>query len=266
MGNISYSFNDKVVLVTGGTSGIGLETAKKFLHYGAKVIITGRNTDKGERICSALRASSIKFFPADQGRPSDVENLFKYIKEKFGRLDIAINNAADHSGIGKALHMNTLEDFDRSIAVNLRGYWMSMKFEIKQMLEQIPSGGAIVNVSSLNGLGGAPGGAIYSASKAGIIALTKSSAYELASDGIRINALIPGANNTPMLKKTLASQAGNEEQRESIKNRYLNMIPLKRFADPGESAEAILWLSSGASSYVTGHSLIVDGGTSSLYR
>lgn len=266
MGNVNYSFNDKVVLVTGGTSGIGLETAKKFLEYGAKVVITGRDADKGREVCSALGAGSITFFRADQGEPSDVENLFKAIREGFGRLDIAINNAADHSGVGKPLHDFTLEEYDHALAVNLRGYWMSMKYEIKQMLAQVPSGGTIVNVSSLNGLGGAPGGAVYSAAKAGIIALTKSSAYELATIGVRINALVPGANSTPMLENALASQASTDEQKEAVRNMYLGMIPQKRFADPGESAEAILWLSSEASSYVTGHSLIVDGGTSSLYR
>ena len=141
-----------------------------------------------------------------------------------------------------------------------------MKFEIAQMLSRSPSGGSIVNVSSLNGLGGAPGGGIYSAAKAGILALTKSSAYEMAGSGIRINAIVPGANNTPMLEKAIEAQAETKEKKEAVKGMYLNMIPQKRFADPKESADAILWLSSDASSYVTGHSLIVDGGTSCLYR
>ena len=235
------------------------------MNYGAKVIITGRNLVKGGDVCSAFPAGSMTFIPADQGEPSDVENLFKVISKDFGRIDVAVNNAADHSGIGRPIHMFSLEEFDRSLAVNLRGYWMCMKFEIEQMLGQT-SGGAIVNVSSLNGLGGAPGGALYSASKAGILALTKSSAYELGSTGIRINALVPGANRTSMLEDALAGQSENEEQEDAVRNRYLNMIPLKRFADPTESAEAILWLSSDASSYVTGHSLIVDGGASSLFR
>ena len=154
----------------------------------------------------------------------------------------------------------TEEKFDRIVGINLKGVWLCMKHEIQQMLEA-DSGGAIVNTSSVNGLGGSPAGALYSATKAGVLALTKSAAQDFAAKGIRVNALVAGAFRTPMLETAIQALAGgDEEKRQAVESRYQEFIPQRRIADPAEAAEAALWLCSDAASYVTGHSMIVDGG------
>jgi NAD(P)-dependent dehydrogenase (short-subunit alcohol dehydrogenase family) len=142
-----------------------------------------------------------------------------------------------------------------------------MAQEIRRMLEQSPAGGAIVNTSSVNGLGGAPGGSLYSAAKAGILALTKSAAQEYATKGIRVNALVAGAFLTPMLEEVFTTAGGDTaEGRAAVEQQYTNLIPMRRIGRPEEAAAAAVWLCSDASSYVTGHSMIVDGGMSAGTR
>ncbi|MEJ8802233.1 SDR family NAD(P)-dependent oxidoreductase [Pontibacter sp. H249] len=269
MPDVKYNFEGKVVLVTGGTSGIGLAAAQLFAESGATVIISGRSRQKAEQVLDLFKESKVTptFIQADNSKPEAVLNLFQEIKQQHGKLDMAVNNAADETGIGKPLHEFELTDFDTAMAANLRGVWLCMQQEIRLMLEQQPAGGAIVNVSSINGLGGAPGGALYSAAKAGVIAMAKASAQELATSNIRINVLAPGAHNTPMLQDMFRMQSGGDAAKEEqVKQMYLGFIPQKRLGDPAEAAAAIAWLCSDAASYVTGHTMIVDGGMAAIMR
>jgi NAD(P)-dependent dehydrogenase (short-subunit alcohol dehydrogenase family) len=153
------------------------------------------------------------------------------------------------------------------IGVNLKGVWLCLKHEIQQMLRQQPAGGAIVNTSSVNGLGGAPQGALYSATKSGVLALTKSAAQDYARHGIRVNALVAGAFETPMLERVFDRASGcPPEAREAVAAHYRQLIPLGRIGRPEEAVEAAVWLCSDAASYVTGHSMIVDGGMTATVR
>ncbi|WP_439879849.1 SDR family NAD(P)-dependent oxidoreductase [Pontibacter sp. MBLB2868] len=266
MEQVTYNYQDKVVLVTGGTSGIGLATAHAFARSGARLIITGRNEEKARAAMSGT-AFEPEFIQTDNSRPKAIMQLFDKIKQKYGRLDVAVNNAADETGVGKPLHEFELPDFENAMAANLRGVWLCMQQEIRLMLGQQPAGGAIVNVASINGLGGAPGGSLYSAAKAGVIAMTKSAAQELATSNIRVNVLTPGAHNTPMLQDMFRMQSGGDAAKEAeVKQMYLNFIPQKRLGEPAEAAAAILWLGSDAASYITGHTMIIDGGMSAMLR
>ncbi|MFD2515030.1 SDR family NAD(P)-dependent oxidoreductase [Pontibacter locisalis] len=266
MEKVKYDYRDKVVLVTGGTSGIGLATAQMFALAGAKLIITGRDEERAKAV---MKKASFQpdFIRTNNSHPDEILELFQKIRHKYNKLDVAVNNAADETGIGKPLHEFELTDFEEAMAANLRGVWLCMQQEIRMMLEQQSAGGAIVNVSSINGLGGAPGGGLYSAAKAGVIAMAKSSAQELATNNIRINVLAPGAHNTPMLQDMFRMQSGGDTAKEQeVRQMYLNFIPQKRLGDPAEAAAAILWLCSDAASYVTGHTMIIDGGMSAMLR
>lgn len=269
MEQVNYNFSDKVALVTGGTSGIGLATAKLFADAGAQVIITGRQENKVDSALALIGNTKHKprFIATDQGNNDAVISLFETIRESYGRLDMAVNNAAQEAGIGKMLHEFDLDEYELAVGANLRGVWLCMQQEIRQMLSQKPAGGAIVNVSSVNGLGGVPTGSIYAAVKAGVIALAKSAAQEVAEQNIRINALAPGAHYTPLLQKAFDLHSGGDETKlDQVKQMYLSAIPQRRFGAPDEAAHAIAWLCSDAAGYVTGHTMIIDGGMSSMMR
>jgi len=254
----------KVVLITGGTSGIGLATAIAFSKAGAKVVIAGRNASRG---ADAERASGAVYIQADVSRSGDMEQLVSKTVDRFGRLDCAFNNAAVAEGVLKSTADFSEEEYDVTLTLNLKSVWLSMKYELQQMVAQNPKGGSIVNTSSVNGLGGATQGSLYSAAKAGILALTKSAAREYAPHGIRINALVAGGFRTPMLEGLFERvSAGNAEARQSIEQGYCELTALGRIGRPEEAAEAVVWLCSDAASYVTGHSMIVDGGMTAPYR
>ena len=253
----------KAVLVTGGSSGIGAAAGRAFAAAGARVVIAARGVERGEAVASELRSegAEVRFVPADMARPEDVQRLVAETVATYGRLDAAFNNAATTDGVFQLLADFSIDDFDRSIAANLRGVWLCMKYEIQQMLSQSPAGGAIVNTSSVNGLGGAPGGALYSAAKAGVLALTKSAAQEYATQGIRVNALVAGGFLTPMLQGVFEHYGGTTpDGADGVRAQYEGLIPMHRIGQPEEAAAAAVWLCSDASSYVTGHSMIVDGG------
>jgi NAD(P)-dependent dehydrogenase (short-subunit alcohol dehydrogenase family) len=205
--------------------------------------------------------------PTDVSSNQQVHALVKRIVATYGRLDCAFNNAASvEEPFAMTADFNE-EQFDRSIALNLKSVWLCMKQEIRQMLAQQPPGGAIVNTSSINGLGGVREGSLYAAAKAGILALTKSAALEYARQGIRINALVAGGFKTPMLESVFDRVSGNDsEKRKTIVKGYEEMVPQGRIGQPKEAAEAVLWLCSDAASYVTGHSMIVDGGWTAAFR
>jgi NAD(P)-dependent dehydrogenase (short-subunit alcohol dehydrogenase family) len=259
----------KVALVVGGSYGIGRETAHAFAQAGAKVVVAARGVEQGEQTVSDIvrDGGEAIFVQADVSRAGEVEKLVAKAVAAYGRMDYAFNNAASARGAGALTADFEEEEFDHVMATNLKGLWLCMKYEIRQMLQQQPAGGAIVNTSSINGLGGARGGALYSASKAGVLALTKSAAQEYATHGIRVNALVPGAVRTPMLEGIMWRAAGHDtEALAQVEARYQELAPMKRIGRPEEAATAVLWLCSDAASYVTGHSLIVDGGATAYAR
>lgn len=262
-------FHEKVALITGGNSGIGKATAKAFAREGAKVVIAARRVELGHRAVREIEEAggTALFVPTDVANASEMQALVTKTVETFGRLDYAFNNAARLDETLAPLADLTEEDFDKTVAINLKGVWLGMKYQIRQMLAQQPKGGAIVNTSSGNGLGGCPQASFYSATKAGVIALTKSAAWEYAAQGIRINALVAGAFRTPMLEGAMnKAAAGDPEARKSVETRYAGMTARGSIGEPEEAAEAVLWLCSNASSYVIGHSMIVDGGTTAFWR
>jgi len=262
-------FAGKVALVTGGSSGIGRAAAIAFARDGAHVVLSARGEQRGLNTVNEItKAGGVAtFVRADMSKPADIAALIDRTVELYGRLDCAFNNAATNEhGIGSIVEF-TEEQFDSTIGVNLKSVWLCMKYEIRQMLAQTPPGGTIVNTSSINGLGASPAGALYSAAKAGVLALTKSAAQEFATRGIRVNALVAGAFRTPMLDEAIGTlSGGDDEKRKAVESRYLEFIPQRRIGDPAEAAEAALWLCSDAASYVTGHSMIVDGGMTAWAR
>lgn len=262
-------FQDRVYIVTGGSSGIGRSVAEHLAREGAWVAVAARGEDRGREVVRKIEQEGgrASFIATDVGEPEQIRSLVDETVETFGRLDGAVNCAGSTAGSSVAMADLSEEDFDASVQVNLKGVWVGMKHQIRQMLDQDPPGGAIVNVSSVNGLGGARLSSVYSAAKAGVLALTKSAAQEYVQQGIRINALVPGAFDTPMLRGSmehLASAVGAIP--EEIEQQYLAMIPQGRIGHPREAAQAILFLLSDAATYVTGTSFIVDGGLTAPLR
>ena len=242
----------KVAVVTGGTSGIGRDTAVLFAKSGAKVIVAGRREREGNETIELIRAAGGNgvFVKADVSKTAEVDALVQKAVEKFGRLDFAFNNAGIE-GVWVPIAKQTEEDWDRTIGINLKGVWLCLKYEIRQMLKQ-GGGGAIVNMSSVTGLVGAGGAAAYSASKHGVIGLTKSAALETAKNGIRINAVCPAVIETPMGKRLFSAPA--------VHKSVLNSHPIGRFGRPQEIAEAVVWMCSDRASFMTGQCLVLDGG------
>jgi NAD(P)-dependent dehydrogenase (short-subunit alcohol dehydrogenase family) len=242
----------KIALVTGGTSGIGRDTAVLFAKAGAKVVVAGRREREGQETIELVRAAGGDglFVKADVSKASDVEMLVQKAVEGFGRLDVAFNNAGIEGAWGPVVRQ-TEEDFDRTMNINLKGAWLCLKYEIRQMLKQ-GGGGAIVNMASITGLVGSAGAAAYSASKHGVIGLTKSAALENAKSGIRINAVCPAFTETPMADRTLRLPA--------VHKYVLSCHPIGRLGRPAEIAEAVVWMCSDRASFMTGQSLVLDGG------
>jgi NAD(P)-dependent dehydrogenase (short-subunit alcohol dehydrogenase family) len=222
------AFRDKVVLVTGGSSGIGRAAVLGFAGAGAKVVLAARTPERGEAVTQEVQRQGGEacFVQADVSRVEDVERVLANIGRSYGRLDAAINNAATLDGVFALTADFTPDQFDRAVTLNLKSVWLCLAGEIRQMLAQSPSGGAIVNTSSVNALGGAAGGSLYSAAKAGVLALTKSAAQEYATKGIRINALVAGAFRTPMLEGVFTTAGGDTaEGRAAVEQQYTNLIP-----------------------------------------
>jgi NAD(P)-dependent dehydrogenase (short-subunit alcohol dehydrogenase family) len=243
---------DKVALVTGGTSGIGRETAVLFAKAGAKVVIAGRREPEGNETVGMVRSAGSDglFVKSDVSKAQEVELLVQKTVEKFGRLDIAFNNAGIE-GVWVPIVRQTEEDWDRTIEVNLKGVWLCLKYEIRQMLKQ-GNGGAIVNMASIMGLIGSAGAAAYSASKHGVIGLTKTAALETARSGIRINAVCPAVVETALSKRIFGTP--------NVHKFVLGCHPIGRFAKPIEIAESVVWMCSDHASFMTGQSLVLDGG------
>ena len=246
-------FEGKVALVSGGGSGIGRATAIAFAREGAKVVIGDRNVQRGEETVSMIRDAGGKanFRRADVVVAGDVKALVDHAVTTYGRLDIAFNNAGTEGDVKPTLVDQTEANFDAVMDINVKGVWLSMKYEIPRMLEQ--GGGAIVNCSSVAGVIGFPGIGIYVASKHAVIGLTKAAALEYSAQGIRINAVNPAVIDTEMVDRLADGM--------NMKKDDLTVFhPIGRLGRVEEVAEAVLWLCCDKASFVTGHSMIVDGG------
>lgn len=254
----------KTVLITGGTSGLGLATAKAFIAKGATVIIASRTHSKFEKNLGEATEKLI-FIATDFNDMSSVNALYKTISNQYPNLDVAINNVG--TADLKSLVEVSEDEFDRTINVNLKSLWLSLKHQITMMLKDPNNDKKIINISSINGLGGAEYLSIYAAAKAGVISLTKSAALETAHSNITINAIVPGHFDTPMLQAALDVQsAGDEKRRKAIEIKYKQFIPKGRFGNPDELAKTVLWLCEGDVKYISGHSFIIDGGMTSRFR
>jgi NAD(P)-dependent dehydrogenase (short-subunit alcohol dehydrogenase family) len=249
---MTKDLENKVALITGGTSGIGRETAVLFARNGAKVVFTGRREAEGNETLGLVRAAGGDglFLRSDVSKSADAQSIVQKTVERYGRLDVAFNNAGVEGAWMPLIEQNE-ENWDYVHNINLKGLWLCLKFEIQQMLKQ-GSGGSIVNMSSVAGLMGYAGSGIYVASKHGVIGLTKVAAIECAPAKIRVNAVCPAVIETPMADRAFGDPETNK--------RVLGMHPLGRFGKPSEVAEAVLWLCSDKSSFTTGQNIAIDGG------
>jgi len=247
-------FEGKVALVTGGSTGIGQSTALTFAREGSKVVVVNsRNVERGQETVSLIKNAGGEaiHIKADISKAGEVEAIVNKTIETYGRMDFAFNNA----GVGDKLALTadlTEEEWDHTINVNLKGVWLCMKYEIKQMLKQ--GAGAIVNMSSIIGLVGLKGSPAYTASKGGVIQLTRTAALEYAQSGIRVNAVCPSFVATPLNKSLLANTPELEKTIKTV------LHPVGRLGEPEEIAEAVVWLCSDRASFITGHAMAVDGG------
>ena len=241
-------FDGKVALVTGGSSGIGKATALGFARAGANVVIASRRVTEGEQTVHEIceRGGDAIFVKTDVSKASEVEGLMNQTIEFYGRLDYACNNAGTFV-MGQLFELSE-EEWDRTINANLKGIWLSLKYQIPIMLQQ--KRGVIVNMASMSAIIGNPGVSIYSASKGGVVALTQSAAIEYAASGIRINAISPGVISTPMVDDIPTPLL------EDIQSKH----PMGRLGKPEEIANAVIWLCSDKASFVTGHNMVIDGG------
>jgi NAD(P)-dependent dehydrogenase (short-subunit alcohol dehydrogenase family) len=250
---MSGLLNGKVTLVTGAASGIGRAAAIAFAREGAKVLVADVTEDAGRETVKLVHdaGGEAAFCKCDVARAAQAEALVAAAVKTFGRLDGAFNNAGVAGKIARTAD-DTEENFDRIMAVNLRGVWLCMKYEIQQMVKQ-GQGGAIVNTASAAGLVGSHGMPAYAASKHGVIGLTKTAALEYARAAIRVNAVCPGVIDTAMV-------AGMVSLHPQLKDRLVSVEPIARMGKPSEIAEAVTWLLSDAASFVTGAAMPVDGG------
>lgn len=244
----------KTVLVTGAGSGIGRSIAKAFGELGALVVVSDISQEEAEDTVSLITEKGGKavFRHCDVSRSKEVQALIEGIVKEYGSLDFACNNAGIHNPDVEFLPDAEEEVWDRIMAVNLKGVFLCMKYEVREMLKQ--KSGVIVNISSMSGLLGEPGSYAYAASKHGIMGLTKTAAFEFAKSGIRINAVCPAAVDTP----------GFAEAPPEFRQKYIDTNPMGRLAKPEEIAATVLWLCSDMAGFVTGTGIVIDGGVSTV--
>jgi NAD(P)-dependent dehydrogenase (short-subunit alcohol dehydrogenase family) len=243
---------NKVVLVTGGGSGIGRATSLLLAKQGAKVMIADYVPESAERTVKLIKdaGGNATCIGADVSIPKQVEAMVAKTVEAYGRLDGAFNNAGIEGKMADTVEYPE-EIFDRIMAINLKGVWLCMRAEIPEMLKT--GGGAIVNTASGAGLVGVPMLSAYNASKHGVVGLTKTAALEYAQKNIRVNCVCPGLINTPMVARMIDSGGMNEQE-------FVAAEPVRRMGRPEEIGEGVVWLLSDAASFVTGHSMSIDGG------
>ncbi|MBX8632511.1 MAG: SDR family oxidoreductase [Thermoplasmata archaeon] len=247
-------FNGRSVIVTGGTSGIGLATASLFAERGANVIITGKSREKGQKALKSIRGKGdTEFFKGNVSSVTDAEKLVSLAERKHGGLDILVNNAGVY--LAKKIDETSEEEWDWIINTNLKGVYITSRFSIPLLKK---SRGCIVNVASVSGLVGVRNEAAYCASKGGVIQLTKAMALDYASDGIRVNAVCPGDVETPMMWEAL----NRVDDRNLAVEKDKALHPLGRFGRAEEVAKLILYLSSADAAFITGSAVSIDGGWS----
>ena len=244
-------FTDRVAFITGAASGIGRATAIAFATEGARVAILDRSADALRTVEASVKEAGgeVLAIACDVSSPDQVEDAIKQIVDRFGRLDIAFNNAGVENKAAP-VHEIDLAEWDRIIGINLRGTFLCMKHELAQMVKQ--GRGVVVNTSSGAGIRGVAGGAAYAASKHGIIGLTRSAALDYAKQNIRVNAVLPGNIETPMMDRF----TGGDIQKA------IDLEPVGRLGKPEEIAEAVLWMASDLGGFVTGAATVIDGGWS----
>jgi NAD(P)-dependent dehydrogenase (short-subunit alcohol dehydrogenase family) len=249
---INFDLTDKIAIVTGASRGIGESIAVILADYGAEVILVSRKIDDLKKVEENIKSRGGKSFSiaANIGKTEDITSLFKQVEDKFGKLNILVNNAATNPYFGDVLNADE-SVWDKTMDVNLKGYFFMSQHAAKMMINN--GGGSIINVSSINGIRPALFQGIYSITKAGVISMTKSFAKELASKNVRVNALLPGLVDT----KFASVMINNKDLMEKL---ILPQIPMYRAAQPDEMAGAVLYLASDASSFTTGASIVVDGG------
>jgi len=248
------SFEGKSVIVTGSSGGIGRAAAIRFAREGAKVALADLKEEGNAETLGMITSEGGEAIAlnVDVSVEAQVERMVEATVERFGGLDVGLNNAGVFQPLGQ-IHEQEDETFQKVMNVNLRGVWLCMKHQIRQMLKA--GRGAIVNTTSSASVNGTPFSAFYSASKHGVLGLTRSAGIEYAASGIRINAIGPGGTMTPMLEAVMAKHPEFAEM-------GAERTPIGRNADPDEMASAILFLASDDASYVVGHNLLVDGGFS----
>jgi NAD(P)-dependent dehydrogenase (short-subunit alcohol dehydrogenase family) len=241
---------NKIAIVTGGTSGIGRATALAYAREGAKVVIAGRRSKEGEAVAQEVVANGGEaiFIQTDVSEESQVKRLIDQTLAKFGRIDVLFNNAGVEGSFGVGLHDSESAHYDHLFNINVKGAFLVQKYASEAMLKS--GSGSIVNTSSIAGQVGFQGAALYDASKHAVEGLTKSGALELAKAGIRVNAVAPGAIDTDMAERALG------ENRDYV----ASLHPMGRLGTASEIAEAVVFLSSDRASFITGQSLAVDGG------
>lgn len=249
---ITYDFKGQVALVTGAASGMGLATARAFAHAGAAVTLADISEDALQKAVDEIKSAGDDAIgvPCDVSDESQVAAMVERTVATFGRLDAAFNNAGIQVPSSEVADQRA-EEFDRVNAINLRGVWACMKHELLQMRKQ--GSGSIVNCSSIGGLTGRALLAAYHGTKHGVIGLTRNAALEYAARGIRVNAVCPGTIDTPMVTKMLDSGMLAMDD-------LLRDLPMERLGRAEEIADAVLWLCSPGSTFVTGQALAVDGG------
>jgi NAD(P)-dependent dehydrogenase (short-subunit alcohol dehydrogenase family) len=244
----------KVAVVTGGCSGIGLATVRRFAQEGAKVVVGDLDDSAGEALAEEIGGAYVHCDVADK---DDVDRLFATAKERFGRLDIAFNNAGISPPEDDSILDTDLDAWRRVQEVNLTSVYLCCKAALPYMLEQ--ESGSIINTASFVAVMGAATSQIsYSASKGGVLSMSRELGVQFARSGVRVNALCPGPVNTPLLKELFAKDAERAARR-------LVHVPMGRFAEPEEMANAVLFLASDESSFITASTFLVDGGISGAY-
>ena len=257
---------DKIALITGGTSGIGAETARLFIKEGAKVVISGRSEKKGTRLAEELGENAF-YCLSDITKEEDIEKAISFTTNSLGKMDILFNNAGGPVGAG--LENVTQKDIDYGVHLLLASVILGTKYAIKPMREN--GGGCIINNSSIAGIRYRQGDPLYAALKAGVTHYTKMSGVELGKDNIRVNAISPGAIATPIfwggsgISNTLSEEENNRKLKK-LEGNLANAVPLKRSGHASDIAEAALYLASEAGSFVTCQDIVVDGGRTAMFN
>ena len=250
---VDFRLDDKIAIVTGGSRGIGEAIARGFADQGAAVVISSRKQEGLDAVAESINASGGKAVPiaCHAGKPDDIAALFDRVNKELGGVDILVNNAATNPYFGPAVDISE-SAFDKTLEVNLKGYFVMIQHAARQM--KTAGGGSIINIASIAGIRPGPNEVTYALTKAAVINMTKGFAKELGPDGIRVNAIAPGLVETHFARVLVETK--------EIHDRIIAHTPLRRHGQPSEIAGAAIYFASAASSFATGATLVLDGGSS----